>query len=153
MTVILSAQLLQQRLCLLQIGSIKPFGEPAIDRGKQLAGLGAFALLLPQATEAHSGPQLQRFRLLAAGDVQGALEAFFRSQCRTLHPAFRMQKQDTLQATDFRFPPAFLMLLHQGVGLGQRLQALFRVAQMVVNFRQQVAKVRQAVPAPPPPVC
>ena len=41
---------------------------------------------------------------------------------------------------DFRFPEAFLMLLHQGVGLGQRLETVFRVAQVVADFRQQGAQ-------------
>ena len=35
---------------------------------------------------------------------------------------------------DFRFPVAFIMLLHQGVRLGQRLEAVRRVAQMGTDF-------------------
>jgi hypothetical protein len=42
---------------------------------------------------------------------------------------------------DFRLPPAFLLLLHQGVGLGQRLEAVFRVAQVGSDIRQQGAQV------------
>src|SRR5262249_19108443 len=34
------------------------------------------------------------------------------------------------------FPEAFLMLLHQGVGLDQRLEAVRRVAQVGSGFRQ-----------------
>jgi hypothetical protein len=41
---------------------------------------------------------------------------------------------------DFHFPHAFLILLHQGVGLGQRLKAVFRVTQMVTDFCQHSAK-------------
>jgi hypothetical protein len=37
---------------------------------------------------------------------------------------------------DFRFPVAFLMLLHQRVRLGQHLEAIFYVAQVVSDFRQ-----------------
>jgi hypothetical protein len=37
---------------------------------------------------------------------------------------------------DFRFPVAFVMLLQQGVGLGQRLEAVCRVAQVVTDVRQ-----------------
>jgi hypothetical protein len=51
------------------------------------------------------------------------------------------QEQDAPQATDFRFPVAFLLLLHQGVGLNQRLKAVFRVAQVGRDFRQQCAIV------------
>ena len=96
-------------------------------------GLRAFALLLPQAREAHGSAQLQRFRLLAAGDVQGPLEAGFRLLLR--RPRLP-QEQDAPEARDFRFPPAVLMLLHQGVGLSQRLEAIFRVAQVGRDFRQ-----------------
>jgi 5-methylcytosine-specific restriction endonuclease McrA len=46
------------------------------------------------------------------------------------------QEQDTPQANDFRFPAAFLLLLHQGVGLGQRLEAVVRVAQVIRDVRQ-----------------
>src|SRR5512132_2010 len=42
---------------------------------------------------------------------------------------------------DFRFPPALLVLLHQRVSVGQRLEALFRVAQLGCDVRQPGAKV------------
>src|SRR5262245_16837806 len=67
-------QCLQQRLSFLEIGRVKALGEPAIDRGQQLVRLRAFTLLLPEATEAHGGAQLQRLRFLAAGDVKGLLK-------------------------------------------------------------------------------
>jgi hypothetical protein len=44
----------------------------------------ALALALPQASEARGGAQLQRFRLLAAGNGQGLLEAGFRLVLRCL---------------------------------------------------------------------
>jgi hypothetical protein len=66
-------QFLQQRLGLLEVGGVKAFGEPTVDWRQQCMRFGALALLLPEAAEAHGRPQLQRFRLLAAGDVQGAL--------------------------------------------------------------------------------
>ena len=45
----LVAEFLQQRLRLLEVGGVKALGEPAVDRCQQLTGLGALALLLPQA--------------------------------------------------------------------------------------------------------
>ena len=131
-------QLLQQRLRLLEVGRVKALREPAIDRRQQITGFGLLALLLPQATQAHGGPQLQRFGLLPAGDVQGPLQPGFRLRLR--RPRLP-QEQDAPEAIDFRFPPAFLLLLHQGVGLGQRLEAVFRVAQVGRDLRQQGAKV------------
>ena len=44
-------QLIEQRLCLLQIGSIESLGEPAVDRGEKVAGLGSPAVALPEAGE------------------------------------------------------------------------------------------------------
>ena len=34
-----SKQLFEERLSLLQIGSVEPFAEPAIDRGRRLVGV------------------------------------------------------------------------------------------------------------------
>ena len=59
------------------------------------------------------------FRLLAASDVQGALQPGFRLCLRC--PCL-LQEQDAPQATDFGFPAAFLVLYQ--VGLGQRLEAV-----------------------------
>src|SRR5262245_28555968 len=73
----LRCQLLQQRLGLLEVSRVKALGEPAIDRCQQLVGLGALALMLPQASEAHGGAQLQRLRLLTTGDVESLMEALF----------------------------------------------------------------------------
>src|SRR5262249_39734934 len=75
------------------------------------------------------------------GDVQGLLEASFR--LRLGYP-WLPQEQDAPEAIDFCFPPAFLILLHQGVRLGQRLEAVFRVAQVGRDVRQQDTKVRDA---------
>src|SRR5262252_10533533 len=57
-------QRVQQRLRLLEVRRVKALGEPVVDWHQQLVGLRAFALLLPQAGEAHGGAQLQWFRLL-----------------------------------------------------------------------------------------
>src|SRR5215813_4421709 len=42
-------QRVQQCPGLLQVGGVKALGEPPVDRGQQLVGRGALALLLPQA--------------------------------------------------------------------------------------------------------
>ncbi len=47
-----SCEFIQQRPGLLQVGSVKAFGEPAVDLCTQLAGCGTLALVLPQATRA-----------------------------------------------------------------------------------------------------
>src|SRR5262245_51150465 len=133
-----SRHCIQQRFGVLKIGSVKPLGKPGVDLGQQVVRLLPFPLLLPEPTQTHGSPQLQGFRLLAAGDVQGLLQPGF--HLRLWRPRL-LQEQDAPEATDFRFPPAFLMLLHQGVSLGQRLEAVFRVAQVSRDLRQQGAQV------------
>src|SRR5215471_3790535 len=107
MTPALSAQLVQERHGFLEVRRVKPLGEPAVEWREQLAGFDPFALLLPEAGQTHGGPQLQRFRRLVPGDVQGPLEAGF--GLRLQWPRL-LQEQDTPEATDLRFPPAFLAL-------------------------------------------
>jgi len=64
-------EFLQQCLGLQQVSGVKNLGEPALDVREQLPRFGTLALLLSQAREAHGGPQLQGFGLLAAGNLQG----------------------------------------------------------------------------------
>ena len=74
-------QRLQQYLGLLKVGGVKALSEPAVDRCQQRAGFGVLALALPQPAQAHGRPQLERFRLLVAGDVQGVLQQVSASAC------------------------------------------------------------------------
>src|SRR5262249_15018520 len=57
-TLLVSAQLFQQCLGLLQIFGVKPLGEPAVDLGQELARFFPLALLLPKAAQAHHRSQL-----------------------------------------------------------------------------------------------
>ena len=41
-----SRQLIEQRLCLLQVQRVEAFGEPAVDRGEEVAGFGAATLAI-----------------------------------------------------------------------------------------------------------
>jgi hypothetical protein len=51
----LASQFVQQRLCVLQIERIEPFGEPAVDRSEKLASLIPLALIAPEPRHAHCG--------------------------------------------------------------------------------------------------
>jgi len=73
-----SRERFEQRLGLLEVGRVKTLGEPAVDRRQELAGLGPFALSLPQPCQAHCSAQLQGLGLLAAGDVEGLVKTDFR---------------------------------------------------------------------------
>ena len=66
-----SSELLEERLCLFQIGVIEALGEPAVDRPQQLARFGAASLIATQPREAHSGAQFRELGLLLLGDAQG----------------------------------------------------------------------------------
>ena len=59
----------EERFGLLQVSGVKALGKPVVDLRQQLPGRGAFTLALPQAAQAHGGPQLERLRLLAAGNL------------------------------------------------------------------------------------
>jgi hypothetical protein len=96
-------QLLQQRLGLLQVSSVKAFGEPAVDGRQQRVGRSALALALPQARQAHGRPQLQRLRLLAASDVESLTETRL-SLCMKLGRS--RQQQFSLEPIQLHHPPA-----------------------------------------------
>jgi hypothetical protein len=49
LTMLIGAQLIEQRLDVLQNRRIETFGEPPIVQCKQIAGLGILALIMPQA--------------------------------------------------------------------------------------------------------
>jgi hypothetical protein len=51
-----SGQLIKESLGLLEVGSINALGEPVVDGCQQRMGFGEFALLLPQAGQAHGRP-------------------------------------------------------------------------------------------------
>jgi len=48
-------QRLQQRLRILQVSGIKPLGEPMVHGCQEVMGFLAFALLLPETSQAGSG--------------------------------------------------------------------------------------------------
>jgi hypothetical protein len=62
----LPAKLCQHRSGFLEVGSVKPFTAPAVNRGQQGASLSTFALLLPQLTQAHGRPEFKHLCLLTA---------------------------------------------------------------------------------------
>ena len=71
-----SGQLFEQRLGLLEVRGIKPFGEPVLDLRQHLLGFFFLALLLPQPAQTHHCPQLPGLGLLPASDLNGLLEGF-----------------------------------------------------------------------------
>ena len=62
-------QFVEQRLCLFQISRVEPLGEPAIDRGEQIAGFRSLALFALQPREARGSAQLIGFCMLFSRDA------------------------------------------------------------------------------------
>src|SRR5215510_16612188 len=90
-------QFIEQRFRFPQVRSVEPFGEPAIDLDQQVVSLGALALLLPEVRQAGSGAEFERLGLLAAGNIEGVVEAGLRLSviARRL-----LQQQRALEAMD-----------------------------------------------------
>jgi putative transposase len=135
----LSRELLQQCLRLLQVGGIKPLGEPAIDLRQELSGVIAPALLLPQPAQAHRGPQLPRLRLLAASHAKGLLEPGFRFRlfiCR------QSQQQLSFESIQLRLQETLPSNLRCRLRLGQHAQPLFRLPHVPIRASQQRQTIR-----------
>src|SRR5882672_1323898 len=71
------SQLLQQRLRLLEVRRVEALSEAAVDRREQVAGVGALALIAPEAGHAVGGAQFPKPRIL-----------FLRCSKRAAQPAF-----------------------------------------------------------------
>src|SRR4029450_4568926 len=59
-----SHQRLQQRFGVLKVCGVKPLGKPAVDWCQKVMGFLAFALLLPESSEAGGSTEFPRFGLL-----------------------------------------------------------------------------------------
>src|ERR1700720_793522 len=66
-----SAEFVEQRLCIFEVGGVEAFGEPAVDRREEVAGFGAPTLVSAEPGEAHGGAQFPELGLLHPGDAQG----------------------------------------------------------------------------------
>src|SRR5229473_1019104 len=73
-----SAQLLEQRLGVFQVGGVEALGEPAVDLGEHRTRLVAAALFVEQPREAHRRAQLPRLGTLESRDVKCLSEVGFR---------------------------------------------------------------------------
>src|SRR5262249_53877457 len=80
-----SGQLVEQRLRLHEVARVEALGEPAVNRGEEVACLGALALALPEPREARRGAQLEGLCLLCPRDVERAAE-----ECLGLRAARRI---------------------------------------------------------------
>src|SRR5216683_2714852 len=75
-----AAQLVEQRLCIFEVGGVETLGEPVVYFGEHRARLVATALRCEQSCEAHNRPQLQRLCPLRVRYVERLSEATLRSR-------------------------------------------------------------------------
>ena len=69
-----SAELVEKRLCVFQVGGVEALGKPTIDRCQQVAGFGAATLVAAQPGEAHGGAQFVAPCALLARDRERGAE-------------------------------------------------------------------------------
>ena len=66
----LRTQLVEQRLCVFEVGGVEAFGEPAVDRREQVERFGAATPVAAEPGEARGGAQFPEFGLLLSGNAQ-----------------------------------------------------------------------------------
>src|SRR5262249_22631094 len=117
---VLCPQLTEQCLGFLEVGGIKTLGDPAVDRSEQVVGLGALALLLPQAAEAHGRAQLQRSGVLATGHGEGLTKTLLPCHHRFVSVT-SLEQQLPFEPIQFRLVAPLPRPVHQRQRLVQQL--------------------------------
>src|SRR5262249_34242406 len=64
-------ELVEQRLCVFEVGGVEAFGEPVEDRREEVAGFGGAARVAGPQGGAHGGAKFPALGRLLLGDVQG----------------------------------------------------------------------------------
>ena len=114
----LTAQFVEQRLGLFQIGGIETFGEPVVDLGEHRVRLATTSFAVEQVCEAHRGAQLPCFRTHAASHRDRFAEVgFSQLPIPLLKPQFAANPESLRTAKEFlgikvegpldRFKPLF----------------------------------------------
>jgi hypothetical protein len=119
----MTTELIQQRLRLLQDRRVEAFGEPSVDRGEEIVGFGALALVAPQAGEAGGGVQLKNLCALPLGDGNGSLIVFLRSGLIACGA-----QQVAVDSLHLRFGKSLLGGVDDAGGLREAKEALIRLA-------------------------
>src|SRR5262249_12664257 len=101
-------------------------------------GRGALALTLPEATEAHCCPQLERFCLLATGNLERSLETRL---CLSVIGRREAEQQLPFEPMELRLAvtPSFVDF---GQRLGQHNHPFPRLSHFRIRFGQQRKQIR-----------
>jgi hypothetical protein len=137
-----SRQLVEQRLCLVQIGGVEALGEPAVHGREQLLGFGALALFVPQPGEARRRAQLVGFSLLPSCDAQ----CLFERALGFFEPIEALQG-DPFEAMELRLPLAITHLFSHRQPFSRRSKSCSRLPLP----RQGLSQTSKAVGVIPKP--
>src|SRR2546422_7366399 len=139
---LVSSQFFQQCLGLLQVFGIKPFGEPAVDLGQQLAGFVLLVLTPPQSTQTHHRSQLQRLGTLVARNLDGLEKTrfgfFFNFGPGTL--ALALKRQFAFQPIQLRLVDTLPSFVHVSQRLSQQSKSFFGLPHFPIR-RGQLSKM------------
>ena len=72
----ISSQLIEQRLCLLQIGGVETLGEPVVDGRYEVRRLPALVFPDQDPCQVRGGSEFEKARFLSAGYAQGIAQIF-----------------------------------------------------------------------------
>src|SRR5262249_12484544 len=134
-----SGQGSQQRRGVHEVRRREAFRERAVDGRERGAGLVARVLALPEAGEAHRGPQLPCLALLATCRLDGGKETGLGGG---LVIRFS-QVQLTLETVQLGLLEAIVVLLREGQTLVQRLAGIVEAAGLRVRVAQHAVVTRQ----------
>src|SRR5208282_6272725 len=122
-----AAQLIEQRLGLLQIERIEAFGEPAIDRSEKIAGLIPLALIAFKSRHAHRRAQFPGLCLLRARNRERALE--IRVRFRRIRLG-RLKRDFPGHAMDLGLEPPFLGCFDNGNSFADAARSVIELAEV-----------------------
>src|SRR6516162_7695270 len=92
----LCRQCVDQRLRVLQVARIEPFGKPPVDRSEQFEGLLRLTLVAPRPRHAHRRTQFPGLRVMGTSNPKrapkyvSAFAAFGSGDLRAISPATRL---------------------------------------------------------------
>jgi hypothetical protein len=99
----------------------------------------ALALALPQPTQAHRRPQLQRFSPLAAGNGERLLKTGFRRRMM-LHRA--CQQQLPMKPIELRLPPTLPGVVHASQRFSEHVQSFLSLPPVPTRLGRQGQQIR-----------
>jgi hypothetical protein len=121
-----SAELIEQRLCPLQIKRFKALAKPIVHAREQSTGFGALASIAPKPRQARYRAQFPGFCLSFSRNCERSLEMRFRFADVLFRPKQRDFPRD---ATHIGFAPPFSCLFNRRQSFGHVLPCLVEPAE------------------------